>query len=255
MAQGWSHADVGRSVLTSVLVVEDDSVFRGLLTSVLTNAGYDISSAAGGSDGLVVARAADPDVILLDLSMPDLDGWQVLDALRRDGPLPAIIVVSAHHGESDIVRALEHGADDHITKPFGASTLLARVGVAARRAGALIARPESPTVLEWGPLEVNLTRRQVTRDGAEVDLTKAEFELLAALLERPTHVVTRRQLLDESHGPDWEGGEHSVDVHMSRLRRKLAGDSEQPSVIETVRGVGFRLVPPRDGPSVARPND
>ena len=241
--------------MTSVLVIEDDGNVRALLTSVLMDGGYDVSGATGGSDGLKMARASDPGVILLDLSMPELDGWQVLDALRRDGPLPAIIVVSAHHGESDIVRALEHGADDYITKPFGANDLLARVGVASRRAGALIARPESPTVIEWGPLVVNLRRRQVTRDGAEVHLTKAEFDLLTALLARPTHVITRRRLLDESHGPDWEGDEHSVDVHMSRLRRKLAGDREQPSVIETVRGVGFRLVPPRDGPSEARPND
>ena len=240
--------------MTSVLLIDDDEYIRALLTDVLTDVGYEVTGASGGSDGLMVARTMDPGVVLLDLSMPDLDGWQVLDALRRDGPLPAIIVVSAHDGESDIVRALEHGADDYITKPFITSDLLARVGVAARRAEALIARPASPTV-EWGPLVVNLRRRHVTRDGAEVNLTKAEFDLLAALLARPAHVMTRRQLLDESHGLDWEGDEHSVDVHMSRLRRKLAGRGEQPSIIETVRGVGFRLAPPRDGPSGAHPND
>ena len=249
------HGSAGTPAMTSVLLIEDDEALRRLLARLLADAGYEVTGTSGGRDGLATARAMDPGVILLDLSMPDMDGWQVLDALRRDAPLPAIIVLSAHHRESDVVRALGRGADDYITKPFSPDDLLARVGAAAGRAEALITRPGSP-IVEWGPLMVDLARRHVTRDGVDVDLTKSEFDLLAALLEAPTQVITRRQLLDRSRGADWAGDEHSVDVHISRLRSKLGGDDGEPSIVETVRGVGFRLALPRESTgTVAHPNE
>ncbi len=231
--------------MTRVLVIEDDADFRGLVVRVLTDAGYDVTEESGGRTGLAAARAGDPEVILLDLSMPDVDGLQVLDALRRDAPLPAIIVLSAHHLESDVVRALGRGADDYITKPFSPADLLARVASAARRGEALMARRQ-PALIEWGPLTIDLERHHVTRDGVPVELTKSEFDLLAALLDAPNQVLTRRQLLDRTRGAEWTGDEHSVDIHMSRLRRKLGDGDTGPGIIETVRGVGFRLALPQE---------
>lgn len=238
--RGW----VREPAVTSVLLIEDDDDFRDLLTRVLTDAGYAVTGASGGREGLAMARAMDPGVILLDLSMPDMDGWQVLDALRRDAPLPAIIVLSAYQREADVERALGRGADDYITKPFSPGDLLARVGSAARRGEAVMARRLS-NLVEWGPLMIDVERRHVTRDGAPIDLTRSEFELLAALLEAPNTVFTRRHLLDRTRGADWTGDEHSVDIHISRLRRKLGDGDAGAGIIETVRGVGFRLALPR----------
>lgn len=230
--------------MTSVLVIDDHDDFRGMLARTLADAGYEVTEESGGRSGLIAARTTNPDVVLLDLAMPDIDGWQVLDGIRRDSPLPAVIVLSAYQREADAVQALGRGADDYVTKPFSPGDLLARVGTAARRGAALTAMAGSST-LEWGPLAIDLERRTVTRDGAVVDITKSEFDLLAALLATPHQVLTRRVLLDRTRGPEWSGDEHSVDIHMSRLRRKLGGDDGAPGIIETVRGVGFRLALPR----------
>ena len=230
--------------MTSVLVIDDNDDFRGMLARTLADAGYAVTEESGGRSGLIAARTTDPDVVLLDLSMPDMDGWQVLDGIRRDSPLPAVIVLSAYQREADAVQALGRGADDYVTKPFSRGDLLARVGTAARR-GETLAAMEGSSALEWGPLAIDLERRTVTRDGTVVDLTKSEFDLLAALLAAPHQVLSRRTLLNRTRGPEWSGDEHSVDIHMSRLRRKLGDGNGATGIIETVRGVGFRLALPR----------
>ncbi len=243
--------------MTKVLVIDDNADFRKVLISALTGAGYDVSEEAGGRTGLAAARVGDPDVILLDLAMPDVDGMQVLDDLRNQGPLPAVIILSARHHESDVALALGRGADDYITKPFSPVELLARVASAARRGAALEAKRQS-TPVTWGALAIDLAGHQVAQEGKPVDLTKSEFDLLAALINAPDQVLTRRQLLDRTRGADWMGDEHSVDIHISRLRSKLAAAGAEPGVIQTVRGVGFRMArppghtdpgPPRTGAS------
>ncbi len=194
--------------MTSVLVIDDHDDFRGMLARTLADAGYEVTEESGGRSGLIAARTTNPDVVLLDLAMPDIDGWQVLDGIRRDSPLPAVIVLSAYQREADAVQARGRGADDYVTKPYSPGDLHARVGTAVRRGAALTAMAGSSQI-EWGPLAIDLERHTVTRDGAVVDLTKSEFDLLAALLAMPHQVLTRRMLLDRTRGPEWSGDEHS----------------------------------------------
>jgi len=231
------------STVRSILLIDDDEDFSGTLTQLLEGAGYAVASEYEGRAGAAAALESHPDVVLLDLSMPGFDGWQVLDAIRRQGPLPAVLVLSAYTRASDTVRALRMGADDYITKPFSNPDLLARVGSAARRSHAL-RETTHPAELTFGPLVIDLNRREVACDGAPVALTKSEYELLVALVADPNRVFTRRQLVDRVWGPDWFGDDHAIDMHVSRLRRKLGEDVLKPRFIETVRGVGFRMAPP-----------
>ncbi len=234
--------------MRSALVVDDDDELRVMLAKLLADAGYEVHTASGGRAGAASAIATPPDVVLLDLSMPDIDGWRALEMIREHGPLPAVVVLSSFSRESDKVRALHLGADDYVTKPFSSPELLARVGSAARRSSALRGGIY-PATLSFDGIEIDLDRRDATLDGHAISLTKSEYDLLVMLVAEPNRVFTRRQLVDRLWGPDWFGDEHTIDMHVSRLRGKLGDDVRAPRFIQTVRGVGFRIAPAADGPT------
>lgn len=218
-----------------VLIVEDEPSFVEALTIAFDREGYEVQVATDGREGLERFRSTRPDVILLDLMLPGLPGLDVLRAVRRESPVP-VVVVSAKDHESDVVTALELGADDYVTKPYSVRELVARVRAATRRSSS--SAPDSMTVgmatLDRGALRLRLP-------GGEHDLPKKEFEVLEMLMEQPGRVVPRDEFLDRIWGYTWVGETRTLDQHIRRLRRRLESSEGTPR-IETVRGVGYRLV-------------
>jgi DNA-binding response OmpR family regulator len=221
-----------------VLIVEDDDAIATPLAKGLEREGFDVDRVGTGEDALERVLAARFDVVLLDLGLPDRDGFDVCRDLRSQSSVP-VIVVTARSEEVDRVVGLELGADDYIVKPFGFRELVARIRVVARRRPAQFA-PSGAT--EIGDLVVDRRTRRVTVDGDEVALTPKEFDLLAFLAEDAGAVCTRQQVLEEVWDPHWYGPTKTLDVHVASLRKKL-GDARW---IETVRGVGFRLRVPSE---------
>ncbi len=220
-----------------LLVVEDDEALRFTLQYNLKREGYDVLTAARGDDALRLAREYHPDLIVLDLMLPGVDGLQVCRLLRRDTAVP-IIMVTALGGESDRVAGLDLGADDYIAKPFGLRELLARVRALLRRSAPvpIAARPGTMTS---GDIALDYERREVRRAGQLIHLKPREFDLLRFFLENPGRVLSREQILSQVWGPDFEGGPRTVDVHVRWLRQKLEDDPAQPSRLLTVRGGGY----------------
>jgi len=223
----------------SVLCIEDEAPICLFLKTTLTASGYSYLQAPTGEEGLVQAATRNPDVILLDLGLPDMDGLEVTRRLREWSKKP-IIVVSARGKESDKVAALDVGADDYLTKPFGVQELLARIRAAHRRYQDALGKPEEP-VFKHGDLEVNLAQRKVLKSGREVHLTKREFGLLAILARHAGKVVTQRQLLTEVWGEAYANQAHYLRVHMNNLRNKLETEPGRPEHFLTESGVGYRL--------------
>jgi two-component system, OmpR family, KDP operon response regulator KdpE len=225
----------------AVLVIEDDPQVRRFLRNTLPPQGYRLYEAATGAEGLSLATQYVPDLLLLDLGLPDLDGVEVIARLRAWSAMP-IVVISARELERQKIEALDAGADDFLTKPFGFGELLARLRVALRHAARREAEPS--TVFSAGPLHVDLGARRVRVDAAEVHLTPLEFKLLAVLVRHAGRVVMHKQLLEAVWGPRSAHQTHYVRVHMMRLRRKLGR-----RLFTTEPGVGYRLVdwPPDDG--------
>ena len=222
-----------------VLVVEDDAPIRTVLVRALTEQGYAVSSAATGRSGLEVALETCPDLILLDLKLPDLDGTEILKMLRAVSSVP-VIVATARDEETAIVDALNNGADDYVVKPFSAEHLDARIGAVLRRAS-----PDQVTrTLRVGELAVDPRSREARLAGRLLELSPKEFELLASLAARVGQVVTKRELLVEVWRQPYGGADKTVDVHMSWLRRKLGEPADAPRYLHTVRGVGVKLVEP-----------
>jgi two-component system KDP operon response regulator KdpE len=219
-----------------VLVVEDEPQVRRFLRAALTSHGYRLVEAGGVREGEQLATSHNPDVYLLDLGLPDGDGIDLVRRLREWSHTP-IIVLSARGREEDKVNALDAGADDYLTKPFGVNELLARLRVALRHAQATAA--DEP-VLEAGPLRVDLSRREVTVEGRDVRLTPTEYKLLALLARHAGKVLTHRQILREVWGPNATEA-HYVRVHMAELRKKIEGDPARPRLLVTEPGVGYRL--------------
>ncbi len=223
-----------------ILVVEDDERIRSSMRLALEGEGYEIDEAASGEEALDRFSAHAPDVALIDLMLPGMDGFECTRAVRRQSAVP-IIIVTARTDTHDIVAGLEAGADDYVTKPFVAKELGARIRALLRRA-----RPvdDQPTVLTVGDLE--LIPEQGTlrrRDGTEVHCTRTEFRLLCELAANPNKVLSREQLLDRVWGYDYFGDGRLVDVHVRRLRTKVEPDPALPRHILTVRGMGYKLVP------------
>ncbi|HEX2194627.1 MAG TPA: response regulator transcription factor, partial [Candidatus Limnocylindria bacterium] len=202
----------------------------------LEAAGFGVTTARSGEEALMRARSDAPDLVILDLGLPGLDGLDVTRALRRNGEVP-IIMLTARDDETDRIIGLELGADDYVTKPFSPRELVARVRAVLRRR---LASGESEK-LRAGDLELDLPRMRVTRAGQAVDLTATEFALLAAMARQPGRVFTRSQLLDAIHGVAFESYERAVDAHVKNIRRKIEPDPRAPSHILTVYGVGYRL--------------
>lgn len=229
--------------MAHVLVVEDDPDIRTLLVSSLADRGFAASSAPTGMTGLQQAMSADPDIVLLDIGLPDVDGLRVLGMLRAVSAVP-VVIVTALDDDRSVVAGLEAGADDYVVKPFTVDQLIARIRAVLRRTSQA-ATPAQ--VLTVGELRIDPAQRRVLLAGQTVDLSRLEFDLLLYLAERAGEVVSKRELLNEVWKQAYGGGEHSVDVHVSWLRRKLGETAATPVYIHSVRHVGVRLAAP-EGP-------
>jgi two-component system KDP operon response regulator KdpE len=222
-----------------VLLIEDEPEMRRFLRASLENNGYQLAEATTAREGIAQAASRPPDAILLDLGLPDADGIEVTRQIREWSTIP-IVVVSARGREQDKVAALDAGADDYLTKPFGVGELLARLRVALRHASRRQAGAEESTFVT-GDLKVDLARRQVFVAGREVHLTRTEYKLLVTLVHHAGRVLTHRMLLKEVWGPNAVGHAHYVRVYMTQLRHKLEKDPAQPEYFLTEPGVGYRL--------------
>ena len=223
----------------SVLLIEDEAKIRSVIRSTLTRHGYRLYEASTGREGMANAAARNPDLILLDLGLPDLDGLEVIRQVRRWAAIP-IIVLSARGQEQSKVNALDAGADDYVTKPFGINELLARMRVVLRHA-ARRAETDGEPVFAVGDLRVDLEHREVRVAGKTVRLTPIEFKLLAVLVKQAGKVLTYRQLLKEVWGPLHVAEAHYVRVYMQHLRNKLEAKPAHPRYLITELGVGYRL--------------
>jgi two-component system, OmpR family, KDP operon response regulator KdpE len=220
-----------------ILVIEDEAQMRRFLRASLTNAGYHLLEAETAEQGLTQAAAQNPDLVLLDLGLPDLDGLVVTERLRQWAKVP-IIVISARGQEPDKIKALDAGADDYLTKPFGVGELLARIRVALRHAART---DEGDSQFSLGELKVDLLRRQVLVRDVEVHLTPIEYRLLTTLIKHAGRVLTHRQLLREVWGPNASDQTQYLRVYMGQLRHKLEPDPSRPRYLVTEPGVGYRL--------------
>ena len=225
--------------MSTILVVDDDLQLRKFLRTTLTNHGHSVAEAGTVAEALDAIGRVHPSVILLDLGLPDGDGITVLRKVPQEGR-PPIIVLSARGQEGDKVTALDAGAEDYLTKPFGPSELLARIRVVMRRTG----ETPAPNVIEVGPIKIDQPRHSVTISGQEVHLTPIEFRLLLELARQPGRVLTHRQLLREIWGPNAVDEIHYLRVHMGALRRKVEADPTRPKWLLTEAGVGYRLREP-----------
>lgn len=219
-----------------VLVVDDEPAIRRFLHTSLTAHGYTVFEAVNGQDALAAVTACRPDLIVLDLGLPDKDGIEVTRLVREWTQTP-IIILTVQEQETAKIAALDAGADDYVTKPFGMGELLARMRATSRRAAA----PTGEPIFSAGELTVDLARRLVTVAGREVQLTPTEYDLLRALVLHAGKVLTHRQLLRQVWGAGYEGETHLLRVNMSNLRHKLEPDSSRPTIIITEPGVGYRL--------------
>ena len=222
-----------------VLVIEDEPQMQKFLGLALESEGYRFLSALTGAEGVALARTHNPDLFLLDLGLPDTDGMEVTRAIREFSAKP-IIVISARGQEEDKVKALDVGADDYLTKPFGTSELMARIRVALRHASRSKEESNQP-ILRVGDLEIDLDRRRVVVAGNEVHLTPNEYKLLAYLMKHAGKVLTHRQLLKEVWGAAYATQTHYLRVYMVQLRHKLEADAARPRYLVTEPGVGYRL--------------
>ena len=226
--------------MKSILVVEDERRIAQIATDYLQHAGFAVIAAADGEEALAVARERPPDLVVLDLGLPRLDGIEVARRLRRESDVP-IIMLTARAEESDRLTGLDVGADDYITKPFSPRELVARVRAVLRRAEPGAAADD---VLRRGDLVIDTKNMKVTREGAMIELTATEIQLLAALARRPGRIFTRAQLLDAVRGKDVESFERAIDAHIKNIRRKLERDSRNPQYLLTVYGVGYKFEEP-----------
>lgn len=225
-----------------ILLVEDDAGIRAALTRALTERGHAVHWQPAGLPGLQSVIDDRPDVVLLDLGLPDVDGLQVLPMLRSVSDVP-VIIVTAREDDADVVKALDAGADDFVVKPFGADHLDARIRAVLRRSGA--SRTDGPIAV--GGLVVDARTRTAALEGRTLELSRKEFDLLLALAQRAGEVVSKRDLLAEVWRQPYGGGDRTVDVHLSWLRRKLGETAAEPRYLHSARGVGIRLAAPDEG--------
>lgn len=225
--------------MAHLLVIEDDAAIRASMIRALGDLGHAVSSSPTGMAGLQSALDENPDLILLDLGLPDLDGHSVLSMLRAVGQVP-VIIVTARDDDPSVVKALDAGADDYIVKPFTSELLDARIRAVLRRASS----SSEPATITLGELSIDPASRQARMGERALDLTRREFDLLYLLASRAGEVVTKREILSEVWRQVYGGGERTVDVHLSWLRRKLGETASEPVYLHSVRGVGIRLDAP-----------
>jgi DNA-binding response OmpR family regulator len=230
-----------QGAVRTVLVVDDEREIVRLVRDYLERAGFEVITAADGDEALRAARRQRPDLVILDLNLPTLDGFDVARQLRREGDVP-IIMLTARTEEADRVAGLELGADDYVVKPFSPREIVARVRAVLRRSDAM--RAEGSVVRVGDTIALDAARMEATVDGRRVDLTPTEFALLVHMARQPGRVFTRAQLLDAVHGVAVESYERAVDAHVKNLRRKIEDDPRAPRHIQTVFGVGYRIADP-----------
>lgn len=218
----------------SLLVVDDKPSVRGMIYDYFTEQEYRVITASNGREALMMVRTEQPDIVLLDVMMPEMDGHRFLVELRRDSQVP-VIMLTARVEETDRIVGLELGADDYVTKPFSLREVKARIQAVLRRAG----RSDEDSILKVGEVTINRSTRRVEVSGILIDLTPSEFELLAVLASTPGRVFSRQDLLNRLS--NYDGSERTIDVHVRNIRSKLEPDPAQPRFIETVFGVGYRL--------------
>jgi DNA-binding response OmpR family regulator len=227
----------GEFPMSRVLVVDDDPGIVKVVRAYLEQAGFEVSVAYDGKKAMQIARNDRPDLVILDLMLPEMDGWDVCRALRKESDVP-IIMLTARVEESDKLIGLELGADDYVTKPFSPRELVARVRSVLRRVGGMPSRPER---LSRGEITIDLSRHSVEVRGEAVDLTPTEFDLLATLMEDPGRAFSRSQLLQSVQGYAYEGYERTIDVHVKNLRHKIEVDPRSPQHVKTVYGIGYKF--------------
>jgi DNA-binding response OmpR family regulator len=220
-----------------ILIVDDEPTIVLALMDELVFEGFEVDSASDGLTALDKARQFKPDVMLLDLALPGLNGFEVCKRLRPDMPDLWMIIISVRGDEVDRVMGLEHGADDYVTKPFSLREIVARVKVGLRRQGSKSSQP----IYKSGDVEIDLRSHRVTKRGKEVALTRTEFKILELLVERLGEVITRDQFLDAIWGEDFSITARVIDTHVAALRKKLEDDPNNPAHILSVRGVGYKL--------------
>lgn len=224
-----------------ILVVDDDKQIVRLVRSYLEQSGFQVLTAHNGETALHAIRRERPDLVVLDLMLPDLDGWEVTRIVRSDETLAGlpIIMLTARVEDTDKIVGLELGADDYVTKPFNPREVVARVRAILRRAGG--DNPRQPSIYQVGRLQVDVDRYQATFADRPVDLTPTEFNLLKLLIEHPGHAFTRLELIEKGLGYSYEGLERTIDSHIKNLRKKINVEPDDSAYIETVYGVGYRL--------------
>lgn len=225
-----------------ILVVDDEQMLTDLLSMALRMEGWDVRSAASGYEALTAAREFDPDALVLDIMMPDLDGMAVLQRLRHAGNDVPVLFLTAKDAVADRVAGLTAGGDDYVTKPFSLEEVVARLRSLMRRAGAALADGADP-ILRVGDLTLNEDSHEVERDGTEIELTATEFELLRFLMRNPRRVVSKAQILDRVWNYDFGGRSSVVELYISYLRKKI--DAGREPLIHTVRGVGYMIKAPQ----------
>jgi two-component system alkaline phosphatase synthesis response regulator PhoP len=228
-----------------ILVVDDDHDIVRLVRAYLEKAGFQVLTAYDGETALLMLRHDHPDLVVLDLMLPDQDGWDITRLVRSDPALAEtpIIMLTARIDDTDKIIGLELGADDYITKPFNPREVVARVRSVLRRSQGISA-PKQSRVLQQADLLMDLDRREVMIHGQPVELTATEFNLLRALMENPGYAFTRSELIEQALGYEYEGSERTLDSHMRNLRRKIEPNPKQTTYIQTVYGVGYRLMGP-----------
>ncbi len=221
----------------TILIVDDKDSLRKMVSSYLAEEGYRVVEAANGREAIFVARYEKPDLIILDLMMPEMGGYEFMRVYSREADTP-VIVLTARLDENDKILGLELGADDYVTKPFSLRELVARVRAVLRRANK---QAREPDILRFDDISLDRGGHVVTIDGQSVDLTPSEFSLLAVLMSAPGRAFSRLELLDNLSDEPYEGYERTIDVHIRNLRTKIEPDPGQPSYIQTVYGVGYRF--------------
>lgn len=220
-----------------IVVVDDEPQIRRMLRIALKSEGYEVVEAENGQRAIEAVARQQPDLVILDLGLPDMDGHAVLASIRQWSAVP-VIILSVRNSDREKVAALDNGAQDYVTKPFSVEELLARVRASLRDR----LKPDTPAVLDDGRLCIDLGRRQVKVDGAFIDLTPKEYAVLARLAASPNCVITQSQLLGEIWGPVHKGDTHYLRIVVSHLRKKLGDDSAEPHYLRTEAGVGYRLI-------------
>lgn len=226
--------------MAHIVMIEDDPLIRGPVERALKGVGYSVSSASDGATGLKIAFEETPDLVILDILLPQMDGWEVCKALRKESTVP-VLMLTALGEEIDRILGLELGADDYLTKPFSTRELLARIKALLRRVEMDTQNTNNRGLIEYDNIVLDLDARRVYKNNGELQLRYKEFELLSLLVLNAGQVVTRAEIFDKVWGTDWLGDMRTLDVHIRWLREKLEDDPSNPRYIQTVRGVGYRF--------------